>query len=120
MKRYRTLLFDADDTILDFQAAEALALRLLFEDQNIFLTNDMKAQYKTINQGLWRAFEEGKMTRDEVETRVSPLCSRSTVTKRTALCLSKNTAAFLKKDISLLTVHLISSQICSNSLICTS
>ncbi len=116
MKRYRTLLFDADDTILDFQAAEALALRLLFEDQNIPLTNDMKAQYKTINQGLWRAFEEGKMTRDEVvNTR-----SRSTVTKRTALCLSKNTAAFLKKDISLLTVHLISSQICSNSLICTS
>lgn len=116
MKHYRTLLFDADDTILDFQAAEALALRLLFEDQNIFLTNDMKAQYKTINQGLWRAFEEGKMTRDEVvNTR-----SRSTVTKRTALCLSKNTAAFLKKDISLLTVHLISSQICSNSLICTS
>ncbi|KZD90851.1 5'-nucleotidase YjjG [Bacillus subtilis] len=74
MKRYRTLLFDVDDTILDFQAAEALALRLLFEDQNIPLTNDMKAQYKTINQGLWRAFEEGKMTRDEVvNTRFSAL-----------------------------------------------
>ncbi|MCI4060966.1 HAD family hydrolase, partial [Bacillus cereus] len=29
MKQYRTLLFDVDDTILDFKAAEALALRLL-------------------------------------------------------------------------------------------
>ncbi|MBL3648614.1 YjjG family noncanonical pyrimidine nucleotidase [Bacillus sp. RHFS10] len=66
MKQFRTLLFDVDDTILDFRAAEALALRLLFEDQNIPLTDEMKMQYKTINQGLWSAFEEGKMTRDEV------------------------------------------------------
>ncbi|WIL36888.1 YjjG family noncanonical pyrimidine nucleotidase [Bacillus stercoris] len=74
MKQYRTLLFDVDDTILDFKAAEALALRLLFEDQNIPLTSDMKTQYKAINQGLWRAFEEGKITRDEVvNTRFSTL-----------------------------------------------
>ncbi|AFI27366.1 YjjG family noncanonical pyrimidine nucleotidase [Bacillus sp. JS] len=74
MKQYRTLLFDVDDTILDFKAAEALALRLLFEDQNIPLTSDIKTQYKAINQGLWRAFEEGKITRDEVvNTRFSAL-----------------------------------------------
>ncbi|KJJ40186.1 HAD family hydrolase, partial [Bacillus subtilis] len=74
MKQYRTLLFDVDDTILDFKVAEALALRLLFEDQNIPLTEEMKTQYKTINQGLWRAFEEGKITRDEVvNTRFSAL-----------------------------------------------
>ncbi|PJH92055.1 YjjG family noncanonical pyrimidine nucleotidase [Bacillus sp. SN1] len=74
MKQYRTLLFDVDDTILDFKAAEALALRLLFEDQNIPLIDEMKTQYKTINQGLWRAFEEGKITRDEVvNTRFSAL-----------------------------------------------
>lgn len=74
MKQYRTLLFDVDDTILDFKAAEALALRLLFEDQNIPLTDEMKTQYKTINQSLWRAFEEGKITRDEVvNTRFSAL-----------------------------------------------
>ncbi|MCY7864575.1 YjjG family noncanonical pyrimidine nucleotidase [Bacillus spizizenii] len=74
MKQYRTLLFDVDDTILDFKAAEALALRLLFEDQTIPLTAEMKTQYKTINQSLWRAFEEGKMIRDEVlNTRFSAL-----------------------------------------------
>ncbi|KAF1679077.1 YjjG family noncanonical pyrimidine nucleotidase [Bacillus mexicanus] len=74
MTHYRTLLFDIDDTILDFKAAEALALRLLFEDQNIPLTADMKEQYNIINQGLWRAFEEGKITRDEVvNTRFSAL-----------------------------------------------
>ncbi|MCC2930347.1 MULTISPECIES: YjjG family noncanonical pyrimidine nucleotidase [unclassified Bacillus (in: firmicutes)] len=68
MKPYRTLLFDVDNTILDFTAAEKSALRLLFEDQNIPLTDEMESRYRTINQGLWRAFEGGNMTRDEVMT----------------------------------------------------
>ncbi|ASB91305.1 YjjG family noncanonical pyrimidine nucleotidase [Bacillus sonorensis] len=74
MKTYRTLFFDVDDTLLDFQAAESLALRLLFEEQNIPLTQEIEADYKRMNQGLWRAFEEGKIDRDEVvNTRFSLL-----------------------------------------------
>lgn len=66
MKKYRTLLFDVDDTLLDFGAAERAALRLLFKEQNISLTAEIETQYKKINQGLWRSFEEGKIDRDEV------------------------------------------------------
>ncbi|AOZ93420.1 YjjG family noncanonical pyrimidine nucleotidase [Paenibacillus crassostreae] len=66
MKKYRTLLFDVDNTLLDFGAAEDLALCLLFEDQGIPLTTEIEAQYKRINHGLWRSFEEGKIDRDEV------------------------------------------------------
>lgn len=66
MKKYQTLLFDVDDTLLDFRAAENEALRLLFQDQNIPLTTDIEAQYKKINHGLWKSFEEGKIDRDEV------------------------------------------------------
>ncbi|WP_100403855.1 YjjG family noncanonical pyrimidine nucleotidase [Bacillus sp. FJAT-42315] len=74
MKKYQTLLFDVDDTLLDFRAAEDLALRLLFEDQDIPLTAEIEAHYKQINQDLWRAFEEGKITRDDVlNTRFSVL-----------------------------------------------
>ncbi|WP_141604039.1 YjjG family noncanonical pyrimidine nucleotidase [Terrilactibacillus laevilacticus] len=74
MKHYRTLLFDVDDTLLDFQAAEVFALRSLFEEQNIPLTLDIEARYKQINQGLWRSFEEGKIDRDEIaNTRFSLL-----------------------------------------------
>lgn len=74
MSKYRTLLFDVDDTLLNFGAAENLALRLLFEDQKIPLTTEIEADYKKINQGLWKSFEEGKLSRDEVvSTRFSIL-----------------------------------------------
>ncbi|TXK73208.1 YjjG family noncanonical pyrimidine nucleotidase [Paenibacillus sp. N3.4] len=74
MKKYQTLLFDVDDTLLDFAAAEKLALRLLFEEQKITLTTEIEALYKQINQGLWKAFEEGEISRDEVvNTRYSLL-----------------------------------------------
>jgi len=66
MKNYQTLLFDIDNTLLDFNAAEDLALQLLFNEQKIPLTPEIKAQYNKINQGLWKAFEEGKISRDEV------------------------------------------------------
>jgi 2-haloacid dehalogenase len=74
MKKYKTLFFDVDDTLLDFGAAEKIALRLLFEEQKIPLTTEIEAHYKKINQDLWKSFEEGKLTRDVVvNTRFSIL-----------------------------------------------
>jgi 2-haloacid dehalogenase len=66
LKKYKTLLFDADDTLLDFDAAESLALRLLFEEHHFSLTTDIEKTYKNINKDLWKAFEQGKIDRDEV------------------------------------------------------
>lgn len=67
-------MFDVDDTLLDFGAAEKSALQLLFEEQHITLTSEMEEQYKKINQNLWRRFEAGELDRDEVvNTRFSLL-----------------------------------------------
>jgi 2-haloacid dehalogenase len=66
LKKYKTLLFDVDDTLLDFGAAEKLALQLLFEEQKIPLTSEMEDHYKKINQKLWKRFEAGDLGRDEV------------------------------------------------------
>ncbi|MHC5246890.1 YjjG family noncanonical pyrimidine nucleotidase [Enterococcus sp. LJL120] len=64
--RYNTLLFDVDDTLLDFQATEKQALTKLFATEGLTLSPDLEEQYKTMNHGLWAAFERGEKTRDEV------------------------------------------------------
>ncbi len=66
MKTYKHLFFDIDDTLLDFQATEKEALRALFAEQNMVLTAEDERRYKVINQGLWKAYENGKIDRDEV------------------------------------------------------
>ncbi|TLS36776.1 YjjG family noncanonical pyrimidine nucleotidase [Pseudalkalibacillus caeni] len=72
--KHRTLLFDVDDTLLDFGAAEKLALRLLFEEHGFPLTPEVEERYKKVNQELWKSFERGEIDRDEVvNTRFSIL-----------------------------------------------
>lgn len=68
MAKYKFLLFDLDDTLLDFGAAEDFALHRLFEEEGIVLTTDIEEQYRKINNSLWKLFEEGSITRDEVIT----------------------------------------------------
>lgn len=66
LKKYQTLLFDLDNTLLDFEAAEYMALRMLFAGQNMSLTEEIEARYKQLNQGLWESFEKGIISRDQV------------------------------------------------------
>ena len=74
MKKYKILLFDVDDTLLDFQKAEKEALRMLFEEKGIPLTSEIEAQYKKLIKVFGLLFEEGEINRDEVvNTRFSIL-----------------------------------------------
>lgn len=66
MKQYEFLLFDLDDTLLDFGAAEKYALPKLFAAHGVELTDDVRAIYKEINKGLWDALEQGYVTREEL------------------------------------------------------
>ncbi|MGG2089278.1 YjjG family noncanonical pyrimidine nucleotidase [Priestia aryabhattai] len=82
MKTYRTLLFDIDNTLLDFNAAEEQALQLLFANHDIPLTEESKKRYSLINKGLWIAFEENKISREQVvNTRFSILCKEYGIEK---------------------------------------
>ncbi|WP_332646525.1 YjjG family noncanonical pyrimidine nucleotidase [Lysinibacillus sp. 54212] len=74
MKKYRNLLFDLDDTLLDFQAAEKQALVKLFESENIPFSPTIKNLYKEINEKLWHKFEREEISREQViETRFTKL-----------------------------------------------
>jgi len=50
MTKYETLLFDVDDTLLDFDLAENAALDRMFKEENIATTPEMIARYKGINE----------------------------------------------------------------------
>lgn len=82
MKTYRTSLFDIDNTLLDFNATEEQALQLLFANHDIPLTEESKKRYSLINHGLWTAFEENKISREQVvNTRFSTLCKEYGIEK---------------------------------------
>lgn len=63
---YKTLLFDVDDTLLDFQATEDQALRKLFKDYQLELTPALKASYQALNHALWKKYELGELTQTQV------------------------------------------------------
>ncbi len=63
---YQTLLFDVDDTLLDFQSAERQALNNLFRDLELPLDADTYQYYHELNESLWRQFEVGQLTRPEM------------------------------------------------------
>jgi 2-haloacid dehalogenase len=97
LKKYKTLFFDVDDTLLDFGAAEKLALQLLFEEQNIPLTYEVEDQYKKINQGLWKRFEAGELDRDEVVNRRFSILFNEYGKEMDGILLEKNYRGYLEQ-----------------------
>ncbi len=64
--KYRFLLFDLDNTLLDFDANEAQALPRVFAAHGVTLTPEIRSVYDEINHGLWRDYETGKVAIETV------------------------------------------------------
>lgn len=64
--KYDILLFDADATLLDFEAAERAALDQTFAAFSIPLTAELEQAYRLYNASLWRQLEEGKINKEYV------------------------------------------------------
>ena len=62
----RNIFLDLDDTILDFQAGERVALQRAFTDFGIDPTEDVIKRYMEINIGFWRALERGEVDKARV------------------------------------------------------
>ncbi len=61
MKKYTTILFDADDTLLDFDKDETQALLKVLTHYGVPTTKENIETYKQINVGLWKALERGEI-----------------------------------------------------------
>lgn len=64
--KYSTLLFDVDDTLLNFQAAEHAAMKKLFESIGQPLTPAVYQDYHQLNESLWQRYELGEISRQEL------------------------------------------------------
>ncbi len=67
MKAYKYLLFDADDTLLDFKKAEHEAFRLLCSEVGIDFSEEVYAVYSEINDRLWKRLEKKEITLEELK-----------------------------------------------------
>lgn len=65
----KNILFDLDDTLLDFHLAEKMALIKTLRRLNIEPKDEMLKRYSELNLAQWKLLEQKKLTLDEVMVR---------------------------------------------------
>ena len=79
---YKFLLFDLDHTLLDFDAAEDVALTQLLKEEGVTDIQAYKDYYVPMNKSLWKDLELKKITKQElVNTRFSKMFSHFGIEK---------------------------------------
>ncbi len=63
----KNILFDLDDTILDFKKAERAALTQTLKTMNIPVTENALSRYSEHNISQWKRLELGEISREEVK-----------------------------------------------------
>lgn len=63
---YKYLLFDADNTLLDFDAAEKAALKETLVRCPLGFSEEIYERYHVINDIEWKKLEKGETTRDKL------------------------------------------------------
>jgi 2-haloacid dehalogenase len=66
--RYSWILFDADGTLFDFAKAEAKAMVRTFKESGHIFQPAYAETFETINAEMWRAFEQGRISQNELRT----------------------------------------------------
>lgn len=66
MRRFTTILWDLDQTILDFNKSMDYAIRLSFERLGLDIDDEKVALYSGINDSYWKRLERGEITKQEV------------------------------------------------------
>ena len=95
---YIFLLFDLDHTLLDFDAAEDVALSHLLKEEGVADIQAYKDYYVPMNKSLWKDLEEKKITKQElVNTRFAKLFAHFGIEKDGAY-LAERYQFFLSKQ----------------------
>ncbi|MGG4774176.1 YjjG family noncanonical pyrimidine nucleotidase [Paenalcaligenes sp. Me52] len=66
--KYRLFLFDLDDTLFDFSISNEWAFKRMLERIGVEVcAEDIFAEFLAIDTGLWKQFEQGLVTRDQLK-----------------------------------------------------
>ncbi len=63
---YTTVLFDADETLMDFRKSEHSALIETFEENSLPTDEEFLKSYTKINDSLWESFNRGEIKKNEI------------------------------------------------------
>ena len=63
---YTSLFLDLDNTLLDFNAAEAHAVRKVLKSHGLPHDDAAVALYSDINRSYWERFERGEIPREAI------------------------------------------------------
>ncbi len=95
---YKFLLFDLDHTLLDFDAAEDVALSQLLNEEGVEDIQAYKNYYVPMNKALWKDLELKKITKQElVNTRFAKMFAHFGIEKDGAY-LAERYQFFLSKQ----------------------
>lgn len=67
-KKYKWLLFDADNTLLDFSGTARKAFDYALKAEGLEPTEEHWNSYHDINERLWGQLEKGTMTKEKIRT----------------------------------------------------
>lgn len=62
--RYDIVLWDMDETLLDFKYSERMALTNMFRMFHLDISEEIIQRYSTINETFWKQLEKGEVTKE--------------------------------------------------------
>ncbi len=65
-KRFTTILWDNDNTLMDFEYSMHKALKSCFEAFNLTINEEIIARYEEINTAYWKRLERGEVTKQQL------------------------------------------------------
>lgn len=66
MRKYTTIFWDLDQTLLNFDLSMDYAIRAVFNRYGLAVTDEIVTRYDAINRSYWNRLELGEITKKEV------------------------------------------------------
>jgi len=67
VKKYDIFLFDADNTLFDYDKAEENALKIVFDNCGFTYSESIRLKYREINLKIWEDYEKGIITKTDLQ-----------------------------------------------------